>query len=213
MSLRIPSDREARLALMRAMQVTVSGSFKQAMEEVQDVVEEFAERGVLVLSPADPRIVDQFGDFVFVASDQVRHIRTVQGRHFASIAASDFLWLVAPDGYVGISAAMEIGFAVSRDIPVFSGEVPADLTVRQWVSVVPSPARAIEMVTAARAAASDADESPAGGVILDPLVELQASHDDLLIAQRGLVGRPSLEQTMDAEAALQRVGRRTLLPF
>ena len=182
------------------------------MEAIQEAVEAFAEHGALVLSPADPRVVDQFGDFVFVASDQVRRIRTVQGRHFASIAASDFLWLVAPEGYVGLSAAMEIGFAVSRDIPVFSSEVPSDLTVRQWVEIVPNPARAIDKVMAV--GRDDRVEAiPEGAAILDPAAALQASHDDLLIAQQGLLGTPGPLKTKAAEEALHRVNRRTLLSF
>lgn len=179
------------------------------MGAVQDVVEEFVDHGAFVLSPADPRVVDQFGDFVFVASDRVRHIRTVQGRHLASIGASDFLWLVAPEGYVGVSAAMEIGFAAANDIPVFSDEVPSDLTLRQWVEVVAGPAAAIE-----RVAPIVADVYPvSGAVLLDPGAAIQASQEDLLIAQRGLLGAPEPPATEAAEAALQRVSRRTLLPF
>jgi hypothetical protein len=198
---------------MRPIQATVSGSFRQAISAVQEVVQEVVEHGALVLSPADPRIVDQFGDFVFVASDQVRRIRTVQGRHFAAIAASDFLWLVAPEGYVGLSAAMEIGYAVSRGIPVYSSEVPSDLTVRQWVEIVANPAKAIERATAKLAEDQAGAGVPDGGVILDPAAEIGAAHDDLLIAQRGLLGRPDELETRVAEAAISRINRRTLLPF
>src|SRR2546421_8220573 len=91
---------------------TVSGSFRRAMAAVTDAVYALTDAGVRVLSPADPRIVDQFGDFVFVASDRARAIRLVQTRHLAAIDASDFVWLVAPEGYIGQSAAMELGFAV-----------------------------------------------------------------------------------------------------
>lgn len=198
---------------MESVKVTVSGSFHRAMGAVQEVVQDFADRGSFVLSPADPRVVDEFGDFIFVASDRVRRIRTVQGRHFASIAASDLLWLVAPDGYVGLSAAMEIGFAASRGIPVFSDEVPSDLTVRQWVEVVRSPAKAIEKIAAVGDGASRVDSAADGAVILDPAAAIEASQDDLLIAQRGLLGEPEPFETEAAEAALRRVSQRALLPF
>lgn len=195
---------------MEVIKATVSGSFRRAMGAVQNVVEELVAHGAFVLSPSDPRVVDQFGDFVFVASDRVRHIRTVQGRHLASIAASDFLWLVAPEGYVGVSAAMEIGFAAANDIPVFSDEVPSDLTLRQWVEVVAGPAAAIERVAPK---ATGAEPVSAGAVLLDPAAAIQASQEDLLIAQRGLLGAPKPFATEAAEAALQRIRQRTLLPF
>lgn len=183
------------------------------MGGVQDAVEEFSDRGALVLSPSDPRIVDQFGDFVFVASDAVRHIRSVQGRHLAAVGASDMLWLVAPEGYVGVSAAMEIGFAAAREIPVFSDQVPSDLTLRQWVTVVAGPAEALRRIRGRKSGTPLAEHEVAqGSVLLDPVTEIEAAHRDLLIAQRGLIGAPAPSETAVAEAALRRVSRRTLLP-
>lgn len=157
------------------------------MGAVQERVEQFAQLGAFVLSPSDPRIVDQFGDFVFVASDRVRRIRTVQGRHLEAIGASDLLWLVAPDGYVGQSAAMEIGYAAARDIPVYSDEVPSDLTLRQWVEVVSGPHEAMRLVDASAGAAPACLLDDAhGAILLDPLVAIEASHNDLALAGHGL---------------------------
>lgn len=184
----------------------MSGTFRRAIDDVERDVQALTDAGALVLSPADPRIVDRFGDFVFVASDQVRHIRTVQSRHLAAIASSDLLWLVAPDGYVGVSAAMEIGYAAARDVPIYSADVVADLTLRQWVTVVDSPAAAV-----ARHLNRPA-EPAADSVLLDPATAIDRSHDDLLVAQRGLVGRPTVEQTGAADAALARLRSRLVVP-
>jgi hypothetical protein len=199
---------------MPNVQVTVSGSFRRAMAAVQDVVEEIVDAGAFVLSPADPRIVDQFGDFVFVASDRIRHIRSVQGRHLAAIAASDFLWLVAPDGYVGQSAAMEIGYAAACEIPVYSDEVPSDLTLRQWVNTAPSAAAVIRQLGEARAGApGPAGPQAPGSLLLDPARGIEAAHDDLLIARQGLLlGAPGPLDTEMAKLALGRIHSRTALP-
>src|SRR5712692_6595897 len=91
------------------IRATVSGSFHRGLDDVQAAVASLIDAGVEVLSPADPRIVDAFGEFLFVASDRQRKIRTIQDRHLAAIAASHFVWLVAPDGYVGLSGSLEIG--------------------------------------------------------------------------------------------------------
>jgi len=40
---------------------------------------------------------------------------------------------VAPDGYVGQSASMEIGFAAAHGIPIFSTDEVFDLTLREYV--------------------------------------------------------------------------------
>jgi hypothetical protein len=117
---------------------TVSGSFHRFMSEIERAVQTLAQMGVKVLSPADPRVVDAIDEFLFVASDRVRSIRMVQDRHLESITAADFLWLVCPDGYVGQSASMEIGFAVAARVPVYSTHLPTDLTLRQYVRKVNS---------------------------------------------------------------------------
>src|SRR5229473_1859497 len=109
---------------------TVSGSFHRHMERITAAVHELAALSIRVLSPADPRVVAKQGEFLFVASDRVRSVRLVQDRHLGSIQAADFLWLVSPDGYVGSSASMEIGYAAGAGIPVFALRAPADLTLR-----------------------------------------------------------------------------------
>ncbi|MGO9180072.1 MAG: hypothetical protein ACLQBX_16100 [Candidatus Limnocylindrales bacterium] len=118
----------------RPLRVTVSGSFRRHLTAVQEAVGALNDEGAVVLSPADPRIVDAFGSFVFVSSDQRRSIKGVQARHLDAIQHSDFLWLVCPDGYVGPSAALEVGFAISSGTPIFSDVAPNDWTLRQFVT-------------------------------------------------------------------------------
>jgi hypothetical protein len=156
---------------------TVSGSFSRAMGAVQDAVYDLTDAGAQVLSPADPRVVDEFGDFLFVASDRVRAIRLVQSRHLSAIEASDFVWLVAPEGYVGQSGGMEIGYAVAVGTPVFCSEVPVDLTMRQYVTPMSSPRAALHAVRSNLAVRGRMPAPP--DVLLDPAGVLEAAHRDL----------------------------------
>src|ERR1700733_9866744 len=114
------------------LKATVSGSFHRHMDAISAAVHELATRSVRVLSPSDPRVVAAQGEFLFVASDRVRSVRLVQDRHLESIRAANFLWLVCPDGYVGQSASMEIGFAAGAGIPIFCVQSPSDLTLREY---------------------------------------------------------------------------------
>lgn len=124
----------------------MSGSFRKAMVEVAHAVYDLTGLGVVVLSPADPRVVGAIGEFLFVASDPVQSIKRVQSRHLAMIAVSDFVWLCAPDGYVGVSAAMEIGFAEGKGVPVFTRDRLMDATLREFVVRVDSQSVALEQV-------------------------------------------------------------------
>lgn len=189
---------------------TVSGSFRRAMSAVEEAVYRLTDAGASVLSPADPRVVDKFGDFVFVASDRARAIRLVQSRHLAAIEASDFLWLVAPDGYIGQSGAMEIGFAVAAGTPVFCSEVPVDLTMRQYVTTLARPEEAVQ---AARRAREGSLGSPSpSNVLLDPIGVLEAAHDDLeqITFELTQAGAPL---SRAASAAADRLHARVTLPL
>jgi len=70
----------------------------------------------------------------------------LEKHHLLSIGQSDFLWVHAPNGYTGISAALEIGYAVAHSIPIFSSEPLEDLTLRLFVKEASSVFRAIEFL-------------------------------------------------------------------
>lgn len=159
--------------LNRRPRVTVSGSFHRHLSTIYADVACLIDVGVEVLSPADPRLVDAFGEFVFVASDRVRTLQVVQQRHFEAIRQSEFLWLVCPDGYVGASAAMEVGVAVSEGVPVVAQASPNDQTLRQFVRVVGSVADALRHV-------SNAAGSGVGPTaLLDPGAAVEDAHAQL----------------------------------
>jgi hypothetical protein len=168
----------------RLLKVTVSGSFHRHMDAITAAVQDLANRGIRVLSPADPRVVANQGEFLFVASDRVRSVRLVQDRHLESVRAADFLWLVCPDRYVGQSAAMEIGFAAGAGTPIFATHCPMDLTLREYVSVVSSIAEAVNIVS------SRPQPLRTEGLLIDPhasiaRVQKTLEHLDLVLASRG----------------------------
>jgi hypothetical protein len=115
------------------LKATVSGSFHRHMPAVYSAVCELRALGVDVLSPSDPRVVDHLGEFLFVASDRLRSIKLVEDRHLEAIRASDFLWVVCPDGYTGPSTSGEILAASVLNVPVYSSSRPLDVTIGQYV--------------------------------------------------------------------------------
>ena len=155
---------------------SVSGSFHRHMAAIYEAVGNLLDSGVEVLSPCDPRIVAEEGDFLYVASDRYRSVRLVQDRHLQSIRASSFLWLVTPDGYVGASASMELGFAHASGIPVFSDRSPNDITLRQYITQVKS-------IRDALLRASERSNTIEPNVLVDPTSTIESAHavlDDLL---------------------------------
>jgi hypothetical protein len=166
----------------------VSGSFHRHMDAISRAVYELAALSVRVLSPADPRVVAMQGEFLFVASDPVRSVRLVQDRHLESIRAANFLWLVCPDGYVGQSASMEIGFAAGAGVPIFATRSPIDLTLREYVGIVPTLAEAVRMATARPL------PRRAEGVLINPHASIEEVHQVLEQIEAALTRPGSVEE-------------------
>lgn len=78
------------------------------------------------------------GEFVVDAAEVGLSPREIENWHLRAIEQSDFILLHAPEGYVGISAAMEIGYALALKKLIFSRTAPVDVMLRELVYVVPS---------------------------------------------------------------------------
>ena len=149
------------------IRTTVSGSFHRHMVEIGIAVDAFHAIGVEVLSPSDPRVVDADGDFLFVASDKLRSRRLVEDRHLEAIRASDFLWVVCPDGYTGPSTSGEILAAHVLGKPVFSTQPALDITIGDYVQRVDTMAEAVCKASRIKAAMAGACRGSAS-VLLEP---------------------------------------------
>lgn len=189
------------------MRATVSGSFHRHMFGIGEAVGELRQRGVEVLSPSDPTVVDFIGEFLFVASDRLRSIKLVQDRHFEAIRHSDFLWVVCPDGYTGPSTAMEIGAAYLAGVPVYSDAPALDITVGEYVQKVSGYAEAI-----ARAQAELRPLPAQMHVLLDPTGAIEGTIGTLEALIPPLQGREG-DKGRDAERALDLVRNKLLNVF
>ena len=112
------------------------GSYKRDREGLWRAYDELVTTGCQVLSPRRM----WFDDAAFVRDTAEQDIppQAVETWHLSAICQADFVMLHAPKGYVGLSAAMEIGFATAQKCPVFSRTAPQDIALRGLVKVVPS---------------------------------------------------------------------------
>lgn len=62
-------------------------------------------------------------------------IAQLEQLHLRAIREADVLFLHAPDGHIGVSRSFEIGYAVSRNIPVISFEEISDDMLRTIIAV------------------------------------------------------------------------------
>lgn len=100
-----------------------------------------------VLSPRSLDFVDLDVEFVRLPDEADQSVDEIEGKHLAAIAEADLVWLHAPNGYVGPSAAMEVGTASALGIPVFAATAPQDATLASFVTVVDSPSQVPDELT------------------------------------------------------------------
>lgn len=113
--------------------VVVCGSFRRSTEMLARDFAALRTSGCDVLSPSTVNFVAEIDGFVLAEDQLEQEPREVEREHLAALQQADFVWLHAPEGYVGSSAALELGVAHTLGIPVFAGQLPADSTLRDFV--------------------------------------------------------------------------------
>jgi NTP pyrophosphatase (non-canonical NTP hydrolase) len=132
-----------RQALYKNCQVVISGTYRKEFETVQRTYEEFLDLGCSILSPTNVTIVDEHDGFVYMKGEEEETQDKIEARHLLAIQKANFVWLHTPEGYVGLSAALEVGFAHAAGVPVYARQAPLDKTLQPFVHVVGSPAEVL----------------------------------------------------------------------
>lgn len=122
------------------IKVVISGSFRQHYEGICDVIRSFEQLGIEVLSPKSSNMLNPDEEFVFLETDETRCPIELEQRHLDAICKADALYLFNPDGYVGLSSGMEVGWAFALRIPVYAKEECVDMAFRHFVQRVLCPA-------------------------------------------------------------------------
>ena len=127
-----------------AADVVLSGTYRKDTEGLLRDYEELQDLGCRILSPTSARVVSEKDGFVFMKGESGQLPENIELQHLKAIQEAQFVWLHAPDGYVGLSAALEVGFAHAIGIPVYSRVVVADPLLATFVEHVASPRFAVD---------------------------------------------------------------------
>jgi NTP pyrophosphatase (non-canonical NTP hydrolase) len=120
-------------------EVVISGTYRKDHEGLRRAYEELQGLGCKVLSPTSVDIVREVDGFVFMQGEEHSLPENLELRHLNAIQEAQFVWLHAPEGYVGVSAALEVGFARAIGIPVYSRTHVSDPILATFVVQVGSP--------------------------------------------------------------------------
>ena len=119
---------------MQYLTCTISGSFRRSLDAIELKMAEFRHAGFTVLSPRNTHSVGEVTGFILLEGD-TGSPKDIQQGHLNAIRQSDFLYVVNPGGYIGPSATLEIGYALSLGIPVFCLAPPDESVVCMLVKV------------------------------------------------------------------------------
>jgi len=117
----------------------LSGTFRKDLPGLREAFEELRDLGCEILSPKRVDVAREEAGFIYMVGEETSTPSVIESRHLAAIEQADFLWLHVPDGYVGLSASLEIGFANASAVPVFAKALPSDPVIAGFVHVVASP--------------------------------------------------------------------------
>lgn len=133
------SSEQVRSQTAQNCELVISGSYRKDFEALKRTYEEFRDLGCDVLSPSSVTITSEEDGFVYMKGEETETPATIEERHLNAIQKASFVWLHAPNGYVGPTSALEIGFAQAVGVPVFARETPNEQIFRSFVHVVAAP--------------------------------------------------------------------------
>jgi len=107
------------------LKCTLSGSFNRYFSEISDFYDDLKYYNFKILSPQEFEISDDSTDFIRLKSDIGTTIGEIESHHLQAIENSQFILVINPKKYIGISTALEIGFAVAnKKLILFSDGIP-----------------------------------------------------------------------------------------
>src|SRR4051794_3675187 len=130
----IASAGSAEIERSLGERAVISGSFRRNGAQLASDREALLDAGCVVLSPLDVAFVLEDNGFVKAAHEVDRTAAEIEADHLRAIEEADFVWLHAPEGYVGPSASMEIGFARALGVPIYARYLPSDVALRSLVT-------------------------------------------------------------------------------
>lgn len=117
--------------------VVVSGSFRRGVEQLHRLMDWLREtKGYKIIAPVSLNFVDELEGCVRTTDQQSMDVGAIERKYLAHISEADELWLHLPDGYAGISTALEIGYAHRLGLKIFSRQQPRESVLRDLVTVV-----------------------------------------------------------------------------
>ena len=117
---------------MKSIYTVISGSFRKYYQEIKGVIDQFENLGINVLSPKKSMIINPDDEFALLESDETDDIFNIENKHLSAIKKADFLYIVNPNGYIGLTVAFEMGWAYANNCSIYCMHKPNDILLKEF---------------------------------------------------------------------------------
>ena len=119
------------------IKIVISGRFRKYLNQIGTAIANFEKANAKVLAPLTKEAINGNDSFVFLATDDPEKSADILEKEFMlNIEKADFLYLANVCGYVGQSAATEMGVAIMNGVPVVASE-----EIKDFSSEIPKTAQ------------------------------------------------------------------------
>ncbi len=108
----------------------IHGSYRRHFAEIQAARRAFEKSGLCVLAPDPLPVVGMRDGFALLSGQETADPRAIELEflhRMKQLGRNGFSYFVCPDGYLGKSAAYELGLAHALNVPCFFSHAPQDL--------------------------------------------------------------------------------------
>ncbi len=127
----------------RVIRCVLSGSYHKDTPGLLEAYDELVTTGCQVISPHRLDFTSDKDLFVKDRAEADLSAEMIEKHHLLAISQADFVWLHAPEGYIGTSACFEIGYAAAKNVPVYSTNEPSEPIFLPFVTTVQSVYKAV----------------------------------------------------------------------
>lgn len=110
--------------------VTISGSYHRHFDHILAVRKKLLALGLGVLHPPTTVPVNPKKEFVYLKGEESLPPSQIENNRLALINRSDGLVVCDPEGYIGASVLLEIGYAHALKKPVIFTEKPKEFILK-----------------------------------------------------------------------------------
>ena len=96
------------------------------------MIDQFENLGVNVLSPKKSKIINPDDEFALLESDESDNIFSIENKHLSAIKKAGFLYVVNPNGYIGMTVTFEMGWAYANNCSIYCMHEPNNIVLKEF---------------------------------------------------------------------------------